>query len=304
MWLLSAFAPIFLSAPLHAQEAEPQPPITVAVLNFVNRNPGDGSDWLEKGLADLLITDLSKSATLLVVERERMAWMLKELELGERGVVDPSTAGRVGRICKVDRVLFGSYVRQGDHLQIEAHIVEVESGELLRLELVEGKAGAVLGLEKRLALRILSRLHLPLSEGERRRILQMPTDSVDALTHYSFGLDAYDGGEYEEAIMEFRLALKKDPDYHKARMHLADKYFKIHEPEHALVEYRNVLRRDVEGRLTEDAYYQMGRVLERGMGNYREAIGCYEKILARHKEYEFERADVQQRITQGMKCRW
>ena len=286
------------------QDAQPQSVASIAVLNFVNRNPGDGWDWLGKGLADLLITDLSKSASLIVVERERMAWMTKELRLGERGVVDASTAGRFGRFCKVDWVLFGSFIKEDEDLSMEAHIVEVETGRLMRVELVEGEVEELLALQKELALGILNRLHLPLSEEERRRVLQMPTDSVDALARYSFGLDSYDNGDYERAIVEFRLALRKDPEYHGARMRLAAMYFNAGEPEHALVEYRNVLRRDHEGLPTEDVYYQMGRVLERGMGRYTEAIGCYEKILASHKEYEFDRADVQAQITRVSKSRY
>ena len=94
------------------EEAGPEDVRTVAVLNFVNRNPGDGWDWLGTGLADSLITDLSKSASLTVVERERMAWTLKEMEIARRGIVDPAAAQNVGRICKVDCVLFGSFLKE------------------------------------------------------------------------------------------------------------------------------------------------------------------------------------------------
>ena len=308
LWLFVALAAALLYAgPLHSQEAPRDSPTTLAVLNFVNRNPRDGWDWLGTGLADMLITDLSKSASLAVVERERMAWMLKEMlkemEMARRGLLDATTAQNVGRICKVDWALFGSFAREGDQLSIEGHIIEVETGALLRVEWVEGKVEDLFALEKELVHRILDRLNVPLSEEERESLRYVPTDSIDALTHYSVGLDNYDNGEYENAVMEFRLALKKDPDYHQARMHLADKYFKIGEPEHALIEYREVLQRDREGHLTEDVYYHMGRVLQKGLGRYPEAISCYEKVVARHPEYSIDRSEVEARMVQWSKIR-
>jgi len=303
VFLVSAFVLLCTSA-FPARAGSDETPVTLAVLHFANRNPGDGWDWLEKGLPDLLITDLSKSASLTVVERERMAWMLKELELAGRGIVDPAAAQNVGRICKVDWAFFGSFLGEGDQISIEAHIIEVETGRLLRVEWVEGKAEELFALEKELVHRILSRLNVPLSEEERQSISYVPTDSLDALTHYSLGLGSYEDGEYELAIRDYRLALRKDADYHQARMRLADMYFKTHEPEHALVEYREVLRKDTEGRLSEDVYYHMGRVLERGLGRYREAIECYERIVAAHPEYAVDLEVVQAEMVRRGEARY
>jgi len=294
LWLVFGLAVALLHAGSPcAQETPPAGPTTLAVVNFVNRNPGDGWDWLGTGLADMLITDLSKSASLSVVERERMAWMLKEMETARRGIVDPAAAQNIGHICKVDWALFGSFAREGDQISIEAHIVEVETGALLRVEWVQGKVEDFFALEKELVQGILSRLGVPLSEEERESLKHLATDSLDALTHYSLGLEAYESGEYEQAIAEYRLAVRKDPVYHQARVHLGDMYFRCGEPEHAVVEYREVLRKDTEGRLSEDAYFHMGRVLDRGLGRYREAIGCYQRILEKHSEYKYDQADVE-----------
>ena len=79
---------LLLAAPAWGSE---QAHTRVAVLNFTNRNPGDGWDWLEKGLADMLITDLSASSRLRVVERERMQLLFEELEL-HRKVAAGNTA--------------------------------------------------------------------------------------------------------------------------------------------------------------------------------------------------------------------
>src|SRR6185295_7398244 len=61
---------------------------SIAVLDLVNRNSGDGFDWLGKGLADMLIADLTASKKLTVVDRERTQEVTRELELDRAGLVE------------------------------------------------------------------------------------------------------------------------------------------------------------------------------------------------------------------------
>ena len=45
---------------------------TLSVMNFDNRNASGQWQWLSKGLADMIITDLSASERLMIVGRERL----------------------------------------------------------------------------------------------------------------------------------------------------------------------------------------------------------------------------------------
>ena len=287
LWLLATFAVGLVSSGfLYAQETPPQSRITLAVLNFANRNPGDGWDWLGTGLADMLITDLSKSSSLVVVERDRMAQALAELQLAVRGVVDPSTAGEVGRFARVDWVLFGSFIVEEQTLTIEAHIAEVGTGRLLRLEVVEGRPEELFGLEKRLACCLIERLGEPLTSDEQRAIEQLPTDSIEALEHYVRSLEHFDRGRWLDALRECRLSVRDDPAYVKPAARLAQLYREVGEPEHALVEYRKLVKRDTENALPEPVYFRMGRLLEEAFQDDAAAARAYERILARHPEYD------------------
>jgi TolB-like protein len=122
----------------------------IAVMNFDNRSSSKEWQWLSKGLADMLITDLSASERLSIVERERLSEIVAELKLVKTGVVDSSIADQVGRIAKVDWVLFGSFIKQGNHLKIEGHILNLSTEKIMRVEWVEGPSDDVLKLEKQL----------------------------------------------------------------------------------------------------------------------------------------------------------
>ena len=57
---------------LRATAFAADPPPTVAVLYFDNNSPNREYDVLQKGLADMLVTDLSQVESLQVVEREKL----------------------------------------------------------------------------------------------------------------------------------------------------------------------------------------------------------------------------------------
>lgn len=50
----------------------------LAVMNFDNRSSTGQWQWLSKGLADMIITDLSASEGLMIVERERLNEIVAE----------------------------------------------------------------------------------------------------------------------------------------------------------------------------------------------------------------------------------
>jgi TolB-like protein len=258
----------------------------VAVMNFANRSPGGEWQWLAKGLADMIITDLSASSQLTIVERERLNEITAELQLTKAGVVDSSIADQVGRIAKVDWVLFGSFFKEGDHLRIEAHILDLRPQELLRVEWVEGLAGEVLLLEKRLVQQLLERLDIPITEEEKRSIMYVPTDSVTAFEHYCRQLDFFDNGQWFDALLECRLAVRDDSMFVKARARLAELYAELNKQEHAIVEYQELINTVDEDVLPEVVYYNMGRLLEDNLPDAGTAAVIYKKVLQRHPEFD------------------
>lgn len=275
---------VLLVISIHSAEAVESSTVnTLTIMNFTNR--GTEWNWLCKGLADALITDLSNCRELQVIERERMQKLFEEMTLSTTGLINEATALQFGRVAKVDKALFGSFLREGDNLSIEAHIIEVATGELVRVEWVKGKAEDLFKLEKELAFKIIDNLHIKLTEAERESIRYIPTDSIPAFEHYCRHLDFFDNGQWFDALLECRLAVRQDANYIKAHAKVAELYEDIGEPEHALVEYQDIVKADEDNTYPEYIYYKMGRLLEDNFNDDDAAIVLYEKILLRHPEY-------------------
>jgi len=69
----------------------------IAVSYFDNTSNIPEFDPLKKGLADMLITDLSKAPGIVIVEREKLEQeLLGEIELSKSPYIDRSTAQKLG----------------------------------------------------------------------------------------------------------------------------------------------------------------------------------------------------------------
>ncbi len=82
---------------------------TLAVLPLDRAAASEEYDGLGKALAGMLVTDLSKVPGLELVERDRLAALMEEMQLAESGFLDPATAQELGNGLGARFVLTGSY---------------------------------------------------------------------------------------------------------------------------------------------------------------------------------------------------
>jgi len=182
----------------------------LSILYFDNNTEIQELEWLRKGLADMLISDLAATGKIQVVQREKLEQILKEQKLGQSGLFDEGTAAKIGKLTGANFVLTGSYIRLAEVLRINTTLYDVETGKSAGAASVEGLSGNILILEKQLALKLFDALKLDLSEEEKIRILQMPTQDIEALKYNYKGLDALDQNKRDEAQDYFKKALQQD----------------------------------------------------------------------------------------------
>ncbi len=172
---------------------------------------------LGRGLAQMIISDLSLLQRFRLVERLQIGALLQELRLTEMGSVDPATAARVGRLARASRMVQGLAVipPRGD-VRLEASVVQA-NGEVTGPELTTGRLRDLLRMEKELVVGISLRLGYRLSLAERQAILENGTESLTAFLSYSRGLLAEDLGDYATAAVHFSNAVQADPGFELAR---------------------------------------------------------------------------------------
>ncbi|MDQ7834868.1 MAG: CsgG/HfaB family protein [Humidesulfovibrio sp.] len=209
---LAAFAllaALVCLAPVRAQ-AQDAAPTTLAVLPFENNAVTDHASYgpLAQGLAAMLITDLKLAGTSLkVIERAQIAALLKEIAMGQTGMIDSGTAVQAGRLLGAQAIAFGSFMVLGKDVRMDARIIKVETSECILASSIMGHKDDFMKLERQLAEKIAAALKVSLAEAPAAR------GGMDAAMLYSRALEALDKGDKAGAEKLFAETVAADPAY-------------------------------------------------------------------------------------------
>lgn len=192
----------------------------IAILYFDNGSDNAELSRLRKGLADMLISDLSKVKMLNVIERARLEEILKEQKLNNSKEFDPSTASKVGKLLGVQYILTGSFFDMLGSMRIDARIIDVETGKIIKSEGIDGATNTFFDLEKKLVVKIAGGLNVDLAAEKTTASSKETSLSYDTSLLYSDGLEQMDKGETSKAIDTFKKVLQKNPDFLPAKQAL------------------------------------------------------------------------------------
>lgn len=195
-----------------AVQSAPGEPNTLAVTYFGDKGLTEQAKPLRKAFAAMLITDLSKTKSLKVVERIRLQKLLDELQLGTSGLVDDRTAPRVGRLLGAGKIVTGNMlVAGGDKIDVSSLLTNVPTGGEAGKQEANGLLREFFRIEKAIAFGILRDMGIRLAKEEEETIGRYATQSYPGLLYYGEGLDAQDRGEWDKAIAMFQKCLTEDP---------------------------------------------------------------------------------------------
>ena len=195
--------------------ATPGSPRTVAVLPFKFTGADTSLTPLERGFAELVATDLSRSSQLTVVERARLQALFDELHLQQTGAIEPGSGIRAGKLLQAGRLVGGTISQlDSNQLRADAFITNVQTTQAEGGGANDQQAlDQLFTLEKNIVLRLLADMRVTLTTAERNAIEQRPTRSLAAFLSYSKGLEFEDEGRFDAASRSFDDALRIDPSF-------------------------------------------------------------------------------------------
>jgi len=202
----------------------PGSPRTIAVLPFKFTGRDTSLAPLERGFAELVATDLSRSPQLTVVERERIQALLDEITLQQTVGVEAGTGVRAGRLLQAGRIVGGTISQlDSNQLRADAFVTNVQTTA------TEGRGAndqealdQLFTLERNIVLRLFTDLGVVLTTAERNSIEQRPTRSLAAFLAYSRGLELEDNGLFDAASRSFDAAVRLDPTFSAAQQRSQD----------------------------------------------------------------------------------
>ncbi|MDX1430075.1 MAG: adenylate/guanylate cyclase domain-containing protein, partial [Rhodothermales bacterium] len=193
---------------------------SIAVLPFDNMSGDPDQEYFADGIAEDLITDLSKISGLFVISRtSTFTYKGKATKVHE-----------IAEDLGVRYVLEGSVRRAGNELRINAQLIDATTGGHLWADRYDGTMENIFELQDTITKRIVDALALELTPREVQALDASSTGNVDAHNEYLLGMSYYyrrtpEG--FAKAKTHFERAIQLDPDYSAAYAALAKIYAQV-----------------------------------------------------------------------------
>lgn len=166
-------------------------PLLIAVTPFTNLSGQKDYDWLSVGIGEVFTTKLGSLSCFNLVERIKLSEALREIELGQTGLIDENTAPKVGKMIGAEGLVVGSFQIIGQTIRIDARLLDVETGKVHVFAGAYGELDKIFEAQDRIAASFLAALNAPLTDEERFLLEAKPTTSMEAFKLYSQAADTY-----------------------------------------------------------------------------------------------------------------
>jgi len=190
---------------------------SIAVLPFVNATSDPNNDYLSDGLTESVIGALSQLPDLKVLARATV-FRFKGKEDDPR---------QIGQALNVNAVLLGRILQHGDHVAVEADLVNTSDGSEIWGSHYDRTMADITEVQSMITHDIASSLRMRLSGAEEARMEKPGTKNSEAYRLYLEGRQLWYGRAPEglkKSIDLFQEAIAADPNYALAYTGLADTY--------------------------------------------------------------------------------
>jgi len=186
----------------------------VAVMFFDNDSGSTELDWLREGLADMIITDLSRSKNLTLLSRQQLHVLLERAGYKEPEKIGLAQALNIAQQAQAKIVILGRFARLGDQIRIDVHLHDARDGQLLTAErLIADQPAQILSQVDLLSLKLASYLGGSSPNQTQPALTSVMTNNLEAYRYYSLGVEKAQALHNEEALELLQKAIGLDQNF-------------------------------------------------------------------------------------------
>lgn len=199
---------------------------TVAVMFFHNASGDKELDWLREGLADMLITNLSRSEKLTVLSRQQLSALLERTgRYRGDAAVGLDAAMDLANKSGAQTIVSGSFARVGEKVRIDVQIQDAANASLRAAEsLTVESLDDILSQIDILSLKLARHLSADVPAAADQGLATVMTDDLEAYRLYSLGVAKANALENRDAVELLQRATALDPEFAMAHARLGYAY--------------------------------------------------------------------------------
>jgi adenylate cyclase len=190
---------------------------SIAVLAFTNMSGDPEQEYFSDGIADDIITELSRMTSFFVIARNS-SFTYKGRSVDVR---------QVARELGVRYVLEGGVRHSRERLRVTAQLVDAEAGNHVWAERYDRSIADIFAVQDQITAAVTGAVGIAITEAEQQRAARKPPESLDAWEAYMRGRWHLSQGKaaHNDRGKEFlEQAIKLDPTFAPAYSNLALAY--------------------------------------------------------------------------------
>lgn len=187
---------------------------SIAVLPFANPSNDPEQEYFSDGVADDIITELSRSRSLFVIARNS-SFTYRGRSVDVR---------QVSRELGVRYVLEGSARRDDGKLRVNVQLIDAETGNHVWAERYDRDVHHIFAVQDEVTVAVSTAIVPAIGDAEQRRVLRKPPGSLSAWETYQRGLwhlMKVTPADNKEARILFERAAVNDPTFASAHVGVA-----------------------------------------------------------------------------------
>ena len=192
----------------------PLAPHNLAILPFRNLKPDPETDFLGPSMAESVINKLSHVRSIIV----RPASYVQKYR--NREIDAQTVANELG----ADKLLIGTFIKNGSDLQVSAQLLDAGTGQVLWRDTLNLKYEQLSTIEDHVAQQIIKGLQINLSADELERFNLDPPQNSEAYDKFLRGRYLISSNEHQTSIRLLEESVRLDPNYAMAWTYLGKAY--------------------------------------------------------------------------------
>ncbi len=193
----------------------------IAVLPFMNNTGDDSHNHWEYGISELLISSLSTSKELTVIDNQTITDVIQNVENVQTASIGPDIAKQVASRIQVRSYIYGNYLLAGSTFRINLKLIETKTNEVLKTFHVEGTADSIFSMVDVLSNSITDYLEISvMEEGAKIETSDyVTTSSPEAYKYFIQGMENLWTGQ--GGLPDFIRAIRIDSTFTSAYFFLS-----------------------------------------------------------------------------------
>jgi TolB-like protein/Tfp pilus assembly protein PilF len=188
---------------------------SIAVMPFVNASGNADLDYLSDGMTETLIKSLSQLPNLNVKARSTVF----------RYKGKDTDAKTIGKELGVPAILNGRMTQRGDQLTLNLELIDTQTENVIWTDQYDRKSSDLVSLQNQIARDVTSKLKIQLTSADQLKLAKNYTNDPEAYRLYLQGRFYWNKrtkSEVDKAIVYFKQAIERDPNFALGYVGLAD----------------------------------------------------------------------------------